>query len=237
MKKQRDNHTDEEKNLRIMQSQNNYNLWLYNQIKRGLHGDVLEIGCGTGTMTKLFLKNKNIKSITGTDINKKNLEAFKKNIKDKRVKSKILDITKTTKSLKKYDGVVCINVLEHIKDDQLAMVNIGKVLKKGGIALLIVPAVKKAYGTIDKADLHFRRYNKKETNKKLNKAGFEVKKIRYMNFPGLMGWIYHGRILKIRTHVQGDLSLFNKLVPLFEKIENLIHPPIGLSIVAVGVKR
>lgn len=220
-----------------MKNQDNYNNWLYNQIEKTLKGDVLEIGCGLGTMTNLIIKNKKVKSITGLDINQKNINEFKKNMKNKKnilVKNK--DISKNITGLKKYDCVVCINVLEHIEYDNKTLINIKKLLKNEGKVILILPAVSWAYGQVDKADNHYRRYDKKPTIYKLKKANFKIIKIKYMNFLGLLGWLYHGKIKKISVHKKNDLTLFNKIVPVLKKIEKIINPPIGLSLVVVGLK-
>jgi len=237
MRKNKQKRTKEEFNLELMQKQTNYNNWLYKQIKDDLTGHVLEIGCGIGTMTNLLLSDRKVTRITGLDIDKSNIELFKKNITSKKAIIKNINIENTTKNLGAYDSAVCINVLEHIKDDDRTIKNINKVLKKNGKLIMILPAIEKAYGTIDKADNHYRRYEKNKTRDLLKNSGFEINKLKYMNFPGLIGWIYHGKIKKIDVHEANDLSLYDKLVPVFEKIEKIITPLIGLSIVVVATKK
>src|SRR5262249_58156947 len=47
------------------------------------------------------------------------------------------------------DTVLCSNVLEHIADDRAALLAIHDVLAPGGHVVLIVPALKALYGSID----------------------------------------------------------------------------------------
>lgn len=53
---------------------------------------------------------------------------------------KILDITKMN-ARSKYDVVLCLNVLEHVYDFQLAVDNLYRSLKKGGQLVIAVPFV------------------------------------------------------------------------------------------------
>ena len=146
-----------------------------------------------------------------------------------------IDISKNP--LKKdFDSVVCINVLEHIEKDQKALQNMYSSLGKNGTLILMVSAFKRLYGSIDIADKHLRRYDKKEIKEKVVNAGFRIKKIFYMNFVGLLGWWYHSKLLKLKIHNKTDISRFDKVCLFFEFMENIIKPPIGLSLVIVAEK-
>ena len=47
------------------------------------------------------------------------------------------------------DSIVCLNVLEHVRDDALALRHMHAVLPSGGRVVLIVPAFEALYGPID----------------------------------------------------------------------------------------
>lgn len=52
-----------------------------------------------------------------------------------------------------FDLVICNHVLEHIPDDNNAIKEIYRVLKKNGIAILNVPIYKNIYSTYSKPDI------------------------------------------------------------------------------------
>ncbi len=54
---------------------------LITQVEKLAYGDVLDMGTGTGMLVKAALKNKNVKSVTGADINPYAVEYCKKTIK------------------------------------------------------------------------------------------------------------------------------------------------------------
>jgi len=226
----------DQKNLEIMATAENYNKWIYNNIKGYLGKRILEVGCGIGNMTKFFL-NRSL--IVGTDINKEHLKSINHKFKNyKNFKALNLNIEKESGDLKKYkfDTVICINVLEHIKEDIQALKNMNNVLVEKGKLILFVPALQNIYGTIDESDHHYRRYNKKALIRKIKKAGFSIKKIYYMNFVSIFGWYYHGRILKRKTHPSSHISIFNKFINLISFFEKIVRPPVGLSLIAICKK-
>ena len=91
-----------------------------------------------------------------------------------------------------YDFILCNHVLEHVYDDELAIKELHRVLKKKGVAILQVPLNLEISETIDGRDIkdgkkrnelfgqydHLRTYGK-DFFKKIESKGFEVKKIRY----------------------------------------------------------
>ena len=52
-----------------------------------------------------------------------------------------------------------LNVLEHIEDDNEALMQAKRILKPGGILVLEIPAGPHLYDIYDKFLRHFRRYN------------------------------------------------------------------------------
>lgn len=137
----------------------------------------------------------------------------------------------------KFATIICINVLEHIDDDQGALQNIFNGLEHGGKLLLLVPAKKFAYSRLDKNLGHFRRYEKDELSQKLLSSGFVITKIRYFNFVGLLSWMIRDRIE--RNHLQlspKHVALFEAVVPLLKKVESVIPVPLGVSLLCFAQK-
>ena len=124
-------------------------------IKKYIKGNVLEIGAGCGSFTRNYL-NRNIKNITLTELDKKNIlelkRKFKNNTNIKVIKKNIYNIEK------KFDTIIYLHVLEHIKNDNEEIKAASKKLKENGNLIIMVPAHQKIYSNLDKAVGHFRRY-------------------------------------------------------------------------------
>jgi SAM-dependent methyltransferase len=220
-----------EQTLDVMQNASRYNTWVFNKfLKNNLKGDILEIGAGMGTF---IFYTKDVGNVTASDINKKYLEKIKNQF-DVRVER--LDIEKQSLN-KKFDGIYSLNVFEHIKDDEEALKNTYKMLKKHGKFVILVPAHQWNFSQMDKGLGHYRRYNKKLLIDKLKEAGFKVKRVEYINMIGALGWFINGKLLSKKKVDVTSVSVFDKYIaPVSLKIENFINPLFGLSVVAIATK-
>lgn len=223
-----------EKTLEIMELASWYNNWLFSLMEKYLRGEILEIGAGSGNFTQL-LSDKG--KVTAIDINKeyvKKLKSFKKD----RAEAGFGDIEegKYFFEEKKFDVALCLNVLEHIKGEERALKSMYKLLKKGGMLILLMPAHKFLFGTLDRNLGHVRRYTKKDLAEKLQLSGFKILEIKYLNGLGAFGWFINARILKKDILPESQVRLFDKISRPFLFLEKLIKPPFGLSILAVAQK-
>ena len=67
---------------------------------------------------------------------------------------------KTVDVESKFDTILYLHVLEHIKDDVQEIKKATQKLNSGGHLIIMAPAHQKIYGNLDKAVGHFRRYEK-----------------------------------------------------------------------------
>ena len=139
----------------------------------------------------------------------------------------------------RFDTIVCVNVLEHIEDDVHALTLFREIVAETrGHVLIFVPAVQAAYGPLDAALGHHRRYSKPMLRRAFEAAGLEMVSLRYTNPIGLLGWMYNAHVSRTIEHTPGQVGLFETLVaPWALPIDRLIAPPIGLSLFAVGRAR
>ena len=133
------------------------------------------------------------------------------------------------------DTVLCLNVLEHVKEDEVALSHIYSALRPGGRIVLILPALHRLYGQIDKAINHHRRYERGEVLEKLSRAGFRVEQTRFFNIPGVPGWYLNSCVLRRSTIPGMQARLNDFLVPLL-RLERHFTLPWGMSLLAVGRK-
>lgn len=211
-----------------------YNQWTLQKFEQYLRGDILEIGCGIGNFTNTLTSYGKIWAI---DINNEYIKKTREWV-DGDVQVGFGDIEKGEYffQTRKFDTIVCLNVLEHIKDDVAALNNLYKLLKKNGELILLVPAHRFLYGEIDRSIGHFRRYEKKELIKRLEKLGFKLAFSRSINFLGALGWFMAGKILQQETVEEENIKIFNLIAPVVLSIENLIEPPFGTSILVIAKK-
>ena len=80
-----------------------------------------------------------------------------------------------------YDLIVASDVIEHIENDDEILNFLSKILNPTGYILITVPAYNFLYNERDKFLGHFRRYNKKTLNFKVDKY-FNTIKSSYYNF-------------------------------------------------------
>ena len=215
-----------------------YNEWIFDQFQPYIGRRVLDVGCAIGNITQYLLDRE---LVCGIDV----VEEFTAEIKRRfagqsNFKAALFDIADpavTALASENIDTIISVNVLEHVEDDMQALDNMNRILEPGGKLLLLVPALQWLYGTMDAADNHYRRYNKRMLRERVSAAGFNVEKVYYMNLIGIAGWFVNGKILKNDLISTAHYSLYNKIVPIISKAESLIHPPIGLSLVSVATKR
>jgi ubiquinone/menaquinone biosynthesis C-methylase UbiE len=80
------------------------------------------------------------------------------------------------------DGITALNVLEHIDDDDKALSEIHRVLKRGGLAHVEVPADPSSFDLYDEVLLHYRRYRLPDIAAKAKTVGFAIRKATHLGF-------------------------------------------------------
>jgi SAM-dependent methyltransferase len=132
-----------------------------------------------------------------------------------------------------FDSVVCLNVLEHVEDDEGALRRLHTLCGEGGTVAIYVPAGPSLFGTMDKVVGHYRRYTREELQAKMELAGFVVEKIFYQNSFGRLGWWWNGRVLRSAEMPGMQSKIFDRMVPLIRAIEST-PPSRGLSLIALA---
>lgn len=223
--------------LNQLSSINRYNRWMYDQFSPSLGHRILEVGSGTGNITQFLLLDN--REVVATDV----IPSYRQELQKRFAGSKNIQIGTFDLDRKAppeyvsnpFDSVVCLNVLEHIEDDVLALKSMREALKPGGRLALLVPAHQVLYGAFDEAVGHFRRYGKKLLRSRLESAGFQVASIKYFNLVATLPWYINGRLLRRDYLPNEQVSLADKLTPIL-KLEKLIGPPFGISLIVIGRK-
>jgi hypothetical protein len=86
---------------------------------------------------------------------------------------------------------------------------------------------------MDAVDHHYRRYTKLELNAKIAEAGLAIEHQRFFNMLGIVAWFFTNRIMRRSLAAPMQYSLYDRLVPLLRKMESVVPPPTGLSLVTI----
>ena len=210
-----------------------YNAWLIERVLPWVGRRVLEIGAGVGTMSA-FLTDR--ERVVLSDTNPGYLERLRARFAGQpqmRVVPLRLPATNGELQAERLDTIICLNVLEHVRDDELSLATMFQLLQPGGRLVLLVPSLPAIYGTLDRALGHFRRYTPAELRRKYAAAGFQMRHLEYFNLAGIPGWWFTGRVLKRELIPTGSLRWYDALVPLF-RLERLLPWRVGQSLIAVG---
>jgi SAM-dependent methyltransferase len=211
----------------------NYNRWMFDRLRPWIGQRVLEVGSGIGNLS-VFLQDRERVVLTDTEpwYLDRLRERFggRANIDVRRLYLPVMD---GALAAERFDTVICLNVLEHIEDDHASLVVMGRLLRPGGRLVLLVPALRALYGTLDEALGHHRRYGRAELTAKFAAAGLGMRHLEYFNLAGLPGWWVVGRVLRRRLIPAASLQWYDALVPLF-RLERLLPWRVGQSLIAIG---
>jgi glycosyltransferase involved in cell wall biosynthesis len=215
----------------------NFNRWMADTIKPYLGKHVLEIGAGIGNLSRILMSGR--KRYVATDLDAEHLERLRSRLAGRpHLETAILDAAREEDALPfrgEMDTVVCLNVVEHIKDDLGALRNIHASLRDGGRAVILVPEGQSIFSSLDEELGHWRRYSEDQLRGRMVEAGFKVEAMLRFNRISRPGWWFNGKILKRRTISRSQLKNFDRLVWLFRRIDaHLPWPP--TSIIAIGRK-
>jgi len=167
------------KELEIFDTAKVFQKYVYFLIKKYFKDKIFEVGAGLGSFTRNYCAL--YKEVYLSDLDKNNYLLLKKKFSKKRnikVNNKKINQIK-----KKFNTIVYLNVLEHIKEDKKEINLAISKLNPGGYLIILVPAHQKLYSKFDKAIGHCKRYNINFfKNNKFNNA--KVEKLIYLDMVG-----------------------------------------------------
>ncbi len=197
-------------------------------------GRVLDIGSATGTMS-FFLASKGL-IVDGIELSTNAVKDANKNkylLNVKRVNFKNVTI-ENYENTKKYEVIICFEVLEHLKKDSIVLSKIYSIMKNNAIFAISVPSLNAPLYKLgllkrfDKNVGHLRRYTANNLKYLLKDCGFkiiEIKKcegiVRNIIFTNkYLGWITKLLYFKLFNNVATVID--NLTVSLFGESQIII---------------
>ena len=200
----------------------------------------LDIGCGAGSNLRALMSagidaiglDRSIYALTLVR-SKENFPLLTADLNNLPIKAKSVGL------------IIAMDILEHLEDDGNGIIESYRVLSKGGIMIITVPAFNFLWGVQDIVTGHKRRYSRKEIKNKLKAAGFDVLKSSYFNFFLFFPILIARRIiqllgLKIRSENEVNSPLLNFMLKTVFSLEPYLLKyfsfPVGVSIFCVAQK-
>ena len=200
---------------------------------------LLDIGCGTG---ELLRELSFLGKVSGID-NSPQAIAF---CKERGLKNVFLaEGTNIPFRDDTFDIVLCLDVLEHIENDDAALKEIRRIAKPEGTIIIFVPTFRFLWGKSDELGHHLRRYRLKELRKKIGQNGLKVVRSSYFNFflffPILASrWLIRLFRIPIQSENETGKGLLNGILfgifSLEARLLSRINFPFGVSGLVVSKK-
>jgi SAM-dependent methyltransferase len=196
---------------------------------------VVEIGCGVGNFTGLLLDREIVVALDAEPDCVERLllrNPGRANLHALVADAARFDFAQIARF--QPDSCVCLNVLEHIEDDEGALRRMASVLEPGGVIVLLLPAFPLLYGPIDRNLGHYRRYTRGSVRRLAAAAGLRLRRARYMNTAGFFGWWANSHIFRREAQSESQIRVFDRyVVPAMSRLESLVAPPFGQSLFVV----
>jgi SAM-dependent methyltransferase len=135
-------------------------------------GTILDVGCGWGVTLGVF-EAAGYRA-TGLDISRRILELID-NPQRHLVEADLNQDPPETRRL--YDGILILDVLEHLDDDRGALSRVAKLARPGAIIVTSVPALLSLYSEFDDIQGHRRRYAPETLRAAFEGTGFGLKSV------------------------------------------------------------
>jgi SAM-dependent methyltransferase len=198
---------------------------------------ILDVGCGTGANLEMLAE---FGVAEGVDVSPEALSFCQarglENVKLGAAEALPYDDNS-------FELVTGLDVVEHLDDDLAGLKEMRRVLRRGGRAVLFVPAFMFLWGVQDDISNHRRRYTLKELKQVVREAGFEVERATYVNIsfftPILLGRLLM-RATGLRPESENNITIgflngaLGKLFAAERGPLRYVNFPFGVSIICVA---
>lgn len=188
----------------------------------------LEVGFGLGDWM-LTLADLGFTGV-GVDLSAEAVNRMNALMRPKSLRVLRADILQVDMS-EKFDWVFAFEVLEHMKDDELAIRRVSDLLKPNGRLVLSVPAHMRYWTRHDEAAGHFRRYERADLTQKLSRNGFRVELAWCYGFPlsNLLGHFRSFAAPELRSLDMRERTIISGVRrPIYERLGQLLSCLVAL---------
>ena len=222
--------------LHALERAQRFNGWMADAVRPMLGSRVLEIGAGIGNLTSLLVPRDRY---LASDINPAYLTYLEnQSVGKPYLDVALLDLEKDNgfeAVAEQFDTVICLNVLEHVKDPVAALQRMSGALQPGGKLVLYVPVGPGLYSSLDEALGHRCRYSAESLKAELEIVGLHVERTQPFNRISAPAWWFNGKVLRRRSFSRIQLKIFDLMVPILRRVDRFLPWP-SLGLIAVAKK-
>jgi SAM-dependent methyltransferase len=136
----------------------------------------------------------------------------------------------------RFDGILYIDVIEHIEDDAAELQHSASLLNDNGYLFIIVPAHQFLYSPFDAVIGHFRRYDKESLGKIIPRS-LEIKKLVYLDCIGYFASLVNKYLLKQKLPTKRQVQFWNNImIPLSRIFDRILGFRFGKSLLLIAKK-
>lgn len=212
----------------------NYHDWILDTVLPFIGSRVVEVGGGIGSIAHALQDRERLVVLDNDPVCCRRLhDRFDTHENIRVIEGDILDpVVVAGLATERLTTVVCVNVLEHIAEDKRALKSMYDLLQPGGHLVLFVPALPLIYGALDTELGHVRRYRRRALREMITSVGFSVERCDFFNSIGAVSWFAVSRVRRQRVIRASQVRLYDRLfVPILSRVERMISPPFGQSLV------
>lgn len=212
--------------------------WVLDDFEPALKGRVLEVGAGTGTITRRLIERHpdvSVVALEPADNMFRELEPYAA-VTDRveALKTTLGEYLKSSQD--RFDTVIYVNVLEHIEHDEEELRNAAAALRPGGALLVFGPALEWLYSELDYKAGHYRRYSLDRLRRIVKAAGLDVERLYHFDVLGVAPYLLVYRLLR-RSSISGSTmwGYDRVVVPTSRTLQRLVpNPLIGKNFLLIA---
>jgi SAM-dependent methyltransferase len=224
--------------LELFAEAKNWKNYLRVLLRRYIKGDVLEVGAGIGSNTRLLCRSQYHKWIC-LEPDPQLFQVLESSI----ASNGIVDCYARNGTLDSlndeqlFDAILYLDVLEHIDRDREEAIKVSQHLKPDGNLIIVAPAHQWLFTPFDAAIGHYRRYNK-QTLKAVLPDDIEIVRLNYLDCVGLLASLGNKLVLKQSQPTLKQIKLWDRfMVPISKRLDPAIGYSFGKSVLLVGRKK
>lgn len=203
-----------------------------------INGDSLEVGAGIGANTAFLRRSANGRWVC-LEPDAELARQLDRNLKPIRESRQIESICGTVQSLaeeERFDTILYIDVLEHIKDDVGELNMAAARLRPGGRIIVLSPAHQFLFTPFDAAIGHFRRYSRRSL-RKISPPSLDLEALFYLDGCGVALSAANRLLLRQSMPTKAQIAVWDKWVISASRIiDPLLGYAVGKSVVGVWHK-
>jgi SAM-dependent methyltransferase len=225
--------------LQLFAAAHNWKRYWSGVIAPFVRGRVLDVGAGLGATARAFAHHPGISDWTCLEPDRRLAAALPVKLEEYRLPFRTRVRCGTLADLHptyRFDAVLYIDVLEHIRDDAGELVRAAAQVAEGGHLVVLSPAHQWLYSPFDQAIGHERRYTR-ETLRSSAPEDLRLVRLDYLDAVGLAASLGNRLFLRRAMPSAVQIAAWDRwMVPLSRHLDPLLGHNFGKTVIGVWTR-